>query len=89
LPEFTSLQQNYPNPFNARTTISFELAASAKATLAIFDILGRHIETLVDEDLLAGRHQVTWDASLVASGIYFYKLQAGDKQETRRMLLIK
>ena len=89
LPSVTSLVQNYPNPFNAKTTISFELAQTANVSLEIFDILGRRIETLVNEELPAGNHHIIWDATNVSSGIYFYRLKADAIEETKRMLLIK
>lgn len=89
LPQVTRLNQNYPNPFNARTSISFALANQTQVSLEIYDILGRRIETLVNKELPAGSHQVIWNAGDVSSGIYFYKLQAGDIEETRRMLLLK
>ncbi|MCP4582131.1 MAG: T9SS type A sorting domain-containing protein [candidate division Zixibacteria bacterium] len=83
-----SLNQNYPNPFNASTTINYQLPRSADVTIEIFDLLGRRVTTLVNEQLLAGSYHVIWHADNISSGIYFYKLRAGDYIETRKMLLV-
>jgi N-acetylneuraminic acid mutarotase len=84
-----SLEQNYPNPFNPVTTIPFNLPKSSFVTLVICDCLGRVVKTLISENIKFGSHSVTFNASNISSGLYFYKLQAGDKIETRKMLLIK
>jgi len=94
LPRAFTLNPNYPNPFNASTRISFALPAPAHAALTIFDALGRRVRTLVDGSLPAGRHDLTWDATdaqaqTVSSGVYFYRLDAGGKTETRKMVLLK
>jgi len=89
LPSMTALNQNYPNPFNAHTVISFDLQNQSNVKIEIYDILGRGVKTLINEQLPAGKHQVVWDASAVSSGIYFYKLSADGYNETRRMLLVK
>jgi len=89
LPASTSLSQNYPNPFNAETNIGFALAEEGNVTLVVYDLAGRLVATLVDGYDQAGEHTVTWDASDVSSGIYFYKLTAGDYTETKRMMLVK
>jgi len=81
--------QNYPNPFNARTTIEYALPEAGHVTIDVYDLLGRKIATLVDGYKDAGRHSVNWDAGTVASGIYFYKIQAGSNVEIRRMMLLK
>ncbi len=86
--EFT-LEQNYPNPFNPSTTIKYSIPKSSNVTLKIFDVLGREIETLVNEAKKAGTYEAVFDASEFASGIYFYKLQAGSFIETKEMLLLK
>ncbi len=83
------LAQNYPNPFNPVTTIEFQIRKTELASLKIYDILGREIATLLDKTLLAGWHQVQWDASNVSSGVYFYQLTAGDYRAIRKMLLIR
>ena len=84
-----SLHQNYPNPFNPNTTIRFEVETHRHATLHIYDITGRVVKTLVDEQLQPGEYEVQWDASNVASGVYFYRLHAGDRQITRKLVLLK
>ncbi len=89
IPENFILSQNYPNPFNAATTIDYTLASDAHVTVEIFDMLGRRVETLFDSDMPAGSHKVIWNASDVVSGVYFYKITAGDHSDTRRMTLIK
>ncbi len=89
LPERVQLHQNYPNPFNASTLISYELPVSSEIKLDIYDILGRHIATLEDGTQPAGSHQVVWNADELASGVYFYKLQAKDYIERKRMVLVK
>jgi hypothetical protein len=80
---------NYPNPFNARTTIEFDLNEPAHARLEIYDINGRLLSTLVDEQMPAGHHQVNWNASDLTSGVYFYRLDTGSAAMSRRMLLLK
>ncbi|MCP4634581.1 MAG: T9SS type A sorting domain-containing protein [candidate division Zixibacteria bacterium] len=89
LPKVTSLGQNYPNPFNAATIIDFELAESGNVTLKVFNLAGQKIEELIDSNLPAGHHNITWDASTYSSGIYFYKLTAGENTCTKRMTLLK
>jgi hypothetical protein len=89
LPTEFNLAQNYPNPFNAQTTISYSLAQSGSVTLSIYNIMGQKVATLVDGIEQAGEHKVVWDASEVTSGVYFGRLQTGDKDETRRMELLK
>jgi hypothetical protein len=88
-PNSFSLSQSYPNPFNPQTTISYSLPKASDVSLDIFDILGRKIETLQSGHQDAGVHSVTWNASDAPSGIYFYRLKAGERSETNRMLLIK
>ena len=87
-PEFV-LEQNYPNPFNPVSTIAFALPESRKVTLVIYDVLGRRVDTLVDRRMEAGRYEVTWDASRLPSGMYLYRITAGDFVQVKQMLLIK
>jgi hypothetical protein len=89
LPVIFELSQNYPNPFNASTTISFSLSEQQDVTLTIYDLLGRKTIKLIENEKRAGSQQVTFNASDLSSGVYFYRLQAGDKEETRRMVLLK
>lgn len=85
-----SLHQNYPNPFNPVTKIKFDVPNTVNVSLKIYDILGKEIAYLVKNELLhMGRYEVTFDASKLSSGIYFYKLHAGDFMETKRMVLVK
>ena len=89
LPSEFALLSNYPNPFNARTVIDYQLPVGSSVRLDVYNILGEKVVTLVDEEQEAGYRSVTWDASEIASGIYFYKLTAGDYTATRRMMLVK
>jgi hypothetical protein len=84
-----SLFPNYPNPFNPSTTISYELSQSSKITIYIYDVLGRIVSKLADEYKPAGRYSVTWDAKNVPSGIYYYRITAGNFSKTSNMMLIK
>lgn len=83
------LSSNYPNPFNAMTIIRYGLPQPADIKIEIFDILGRRVETLIDEKQPAGYHQAMWNAEGRSSGVYFYRIQAGDIVETKRMMLLK
>ncbi len=83
------LEQNYPNPFNPVTTISYLLPSRSEVRLTIYNILGEEITRLFDGIQPGGFHRITWDASGVSSGIYFYRIQAGDFVQTRKMLLLK
>ena len=89
LPTVTSLNQNHPNPFNASTVISYELPTEAHVKLEVYNLLGQKMATLVDSKQQAGYRTVAWDASAVSSGLYLYKITAGDFAETKRMMLIK
>jgi len=84
-----SLEQNRPNPFNPTTEISFSLGLDGPTRLAIFDRTGRHVATLVDQRLEAGRYLVTWDASDEPSGMYYYRLDSGDWSRSGVMTLVK
>jgi hypothetical protein len=88
-PQTFKLSQNYPNPFNPRTTIAFHLPKSANVTLEIFNILGEEVATLLSASLLSGSYEYEWDASELPSGVYLYKLEAGDFIEVRKMILMK
>lgn len=83
------IPSNYPNPFNAQTNISFSLPESQDVRLTIYDLLGRQVQVLLDEYKQAGAHTVTFDATGHASGVYFYRLRAGDRVETKRMVLLR
>ena len=83
------LEQNYPNPFNPSTKIKYSIPQSSNITIKVFDILGNEIETLVNEEKAVGTYELTWYATNLPSGIYFYKLQAGSFIETKKMILLK
>ncbi|MCP4568835.1 MAG: T9SS type A sorting domain-containing protein [FCB group bacterium] len=89
VPEYLFLRQNYPNPFNPITRISFSLPKACRAALEIYNITGQKVVTLVDKNLRAGTHEFAWDAGGVASGIYFYRLEADEYATTRKMILLK
>ncbi len=89
LPSEFALLSNYPNPFNANTVISYELPVSGHVRLEVYNLIGEKVATLLNEAEEAGYKSVTWDASEVSSGVYFYKLAAGNFSETRRMGLVK
>ena len=83
------LSQNYPNPFNPVTTISYNLPVAGNVSLKIYDILGKEIADLVNRELPAGRYSVKWDASKFVSGLYFYRIQAANFIQTKKMILLK
>ncbi|MBL0106139.1 MAG: choice-of-anchor D domain-containing protein [Ignavibacteria bacterium] len=89
VPEKFSLSQNYPNPFNPVTNLEFGIAELGFVSLKVFDVLGKEVITLVNEKLSPGVYEAEFDGSSLSSGIYFYKLEAGDFIETKRMILIK
>jgi len=89
IPKEYKLNQNYPNPFNPTTTIDFDLPKTNEVTIKIYNILGEEVATLVSEKLNAGEYKYDWDASQLASGVYMYRLQAGDYIETRKMILLR
>ena len=89
LPGEFILHQNHPNPFNPVTTIEFSIPASLFAHLSVYNLLGERVATLVDEELQAGTHIRRWDASGMPSGVYFYRLQAGEFVETRKLILLR
>ena len=94
LPGSFALSQNYPNPFNPTTHIEFALAQASQVSIDVYNILGRHVRCLVDEILPAGNHRVTFDGRSsdsrpLASGVYFYRISAGDFVESKKMLLLK
>jgi hypothetical protein len=80
---------SYPNPFNAQTTISYSLPMASDVSLDIFDLLGRKIETLASGHQVAGEHSIIWNAGDTPSGVYFYRLKAGERIETNKMVLLK
>jgi len=89
IPSIYSLLQNYPNPFNPTTTLQFDLPRQGSVTLRIYNVLGELLATLVDGLQEPGYKSVQWNASHVASGVYFYRLQAGEFVEVKKMILMK
>ncbi len=89
VPARFTLEQNYPNPFNPTTVIRFSLKEKEAATLRIYDLLGKEIAVLVNEELNAGTYSVQWNASGASSGVYFYRLTAGAYSETKKLLFSK
>lgn len=90
------LKQNYPNPFNPSTTINFELGKSSNVNLTIYDISGKAVSVLVNKNMTQGKHEITWDASGFASGVYFYRIEAqpfgssnGNFADQKKMILLK
>ncbi|UCE23917.1 MAG: T9SS type A sorting domain-containing protein [Candidatus Zixiibacteriota bacterium] len=94
LPTEFHLFQNYPNPFNPGTRIEFDLPRQQRVTMAVYNILGQQVSTLIDNELPAGSHSVVWDGTdsagkTLPSGVYFYRLQTGNSAESKRMVLLK
>ncbi|MEZ4690739.1 MAG: T9SS type A sorting domain-containing protein [Ignavibacteria bacterium] len=83
------LDQNYPDPFNPKTVINYSIPKSEKVSLKIFDALGREVLTLVNDIQTGGTYKVTFDATTLSSGIYFYTLTTSEFIQTKRMMLIK
>jgi hypothetical protein len=88
-PDAFALDQNYPNPFNPSTSITYELPRASQVSLTVYDLLGRQVSVLVNERRDAGVHEVKFDGSNLASGVYFYRLQAGDFVQSKRLLILK
>jgi len=89
IPKRFKLEQNYPNPFNPTTIINYELQITKFVKLSIFNLLGQEVSVLVSEKQPAGSYKVTWDAGGYSGGIYFYRIDAGDFHQVRKMILIK
>jgi hypothetical protein len=94
LPREFDLRQNYPNPFNPNTMIEYALPKSAHVTIEIYNLLGQKVDVLIDEDQKVGRYRVDWDGrdrngKELASGIYFYRIQAGDFVKCKKMIMLK
>ncbi len=89
LPEKFELSQNYPNPFNPSTNINFSIPVSGKVKLSVFDVSGREVAVLVNKDLAAGTYKADFNASMLSSGVYFYRINAGDFTDVKKMMLVK
>jgi len=83
------LDQNYPNPFNPSTSISFAIPTKENVNIKIYNITGKEVATLLSRDMPAGNFVVEWDASDVPSGVYFYKINAGEYTDLKKCILIK
>ena len=89
IPNKFGLSQNYPNPFNPTTRIKYEISSKEQVILKVYDILGREVTTLVNKEQLAGKYEVTFNASNLASGIYLYVLKAGAFYQAKKLVLLK
>jgi len=89
IPEYYELNQNYPNPFNPVTIINYQLPMTSDVNISIYNLLGQKVATLINERKQAGYHQVEWDATGFASGVYYYRMVAGNYVETRKMIYLK
>ena len=89
IPVSCSLHQNYPNPFNPVTNIKFNVAHLTDVKIVVYDIMGREVQTLLNESLKPGTYEASFDGSSFNSGVYFYKITAGGYSETKRMMLEK
>ena len=88
-PNSFQLFQNYPNPFNPSTNFKFSIPKESKVILKVYDMLGREIETLVNEEKSIGTYELTWNAINLPSGVYFYRLKAGNYISTKKMIFMK
>lgn len=89
IPESFALSQDYPNPFNPATMIRFSIPKNSFVSLKVYDITGKEIRNLKNENLTAGNYEADFDGSGITSGVYFYRLQTNDFTDTKRMTLIK
>ena len=89
IPDAYRLNQNYPNPFNPSTRITYAIPENANVTLKVFNMLGQEVMTLVKENQQRGNHAALFEANTLATGVYFYRLEAGKFVETKKMLLLK
>jgi hypothetical protein len=89
IPIVWKLEQNFPNPFNPSTTINYQISKPGLVTLKIYDILGREIATLINENKVAGFYEINFDASKLASGIYIYQLKSNNFVSSKKMILLK
>ena len=94
LPKVLALRENYPNPFNPTTAIEFDLPDDQRATLEVFNILGERVTSLIDDDMNAGTYRIIWEGRddfgrEMPSGIYLYRLKAGDTTISKRMIMLK
>jgi hypothetical protein len=89
VPRSFALYQNYPNPFNPRTKVRFDLPHRARTRLTLYNILGQAVRSVLDKELEAGIHYATVDATSLPSGVYFYRIEADEFVDTRKMIVLK
>ncbi len=89
LPDAYGLAQNFPNPFNPATTISYQIPERAYVRLAVYDVMGREVASLVDGEVAAGEYSLQWDAAAMPTGVYYYRMQAGGFSESKKLLLMR
>ncbi|HMD13731.1 MAG TPA: T9SS type A sorting domain-containing protein, partial [Bacteroidota bacterium] len=89
IPSAFALQQNYPNPFNPSTKFSFSVPKTSQVSIKIYDVLGREVVTLLNEKKDPGEYTLTWTAASIPSGVYFYRMSAGNFVQTKKMVLLK
>jgi hypothetical protein len=89
VPKVFALHQNYPNPFNPVTTIRYDLPKNAMVVLNVYDVTGKEIDVLVNEYMAAGFHEISFNTENIASGVYFYKITAGDFTDKKKMIVLK
>ena len=89
IPTEFALYDNYPNPFNPQTIIGYDMPQAGQVSLRVFDVLGRLVATLVNQEQVAGRHQVTFNAERFASGVYLYRIKVGGFSKVGKMILVK
>jgi hypothetical protein len=89
IPKEFALFQNYPNPFNPSTTIQYDIPVPGHVLMKLYNAIGQEVEILVDEDASAGRFRIEWDASRLASGVYFYRIRTGAFVATKKLLLLR
>jgi len=89
VPRQFMLRQNYPNPFNPSTTFAFSIPKKSFVSLKVYDVIGREVATVVSEQLNEGNYTQQWNASGLSSGVYFYRIQAGNFVETKKLILLK
>ena len=84
-----ALEQNYPNPFNPETVIRYDIPSASRVMITIYDALGRRVTQLVDRDHVPGFYKAEWNASGMASGVYYYRIVAGDFVSVKKMMLVR
>jgi hypothetical protein len=89
VPSRFAVHQNHPNPFNPATTINYELPFDAKVTIRVYNVAGHEIATIVNDQMIAGYHSTKFNATNLPSGVYFYRVSAGQFEAVKRMMLIK